>query len=156
MAFRDELQKRIERKRSEIAALEKQLRDATIYAQALEDTLKLLPRDGRAISEATHMRTGSSVAKAKEALQKAGHPLHIVDLLKAIGRPDTRSNRIGLSGSIAAYVRKGDSFTRPAPNTFGLTQFAPIGPNAPMPPSNFGIDEDADQIPFEDEEDIPA
>jgi hypothetical protein len=140
MALRDELQKRIERKRSEMVALERQIGEARVYIQALEDTLKLVPRDGDEVVDAAKMlRTGSGVAKAKDALRRIGHPLHIVDLLKAMGRGDTRPNRIGLSGSIAAYVRKGEIFTRPAPNTYGLVEFASNGKKSPPP--NFGIDE---------------
>jgi hypothetical protein len=43
-------------------------------------------------------------------------------------------NRSALSGSIAAYVRKGEIFTRPAPNTFGLLELG----NSVELPLNFG------------------
>ncbi len=146
MVLRDELQKRIERKRSEMATLERQLGEARVYIQALEDTLKLVPKDGDETLDATKMlRTGSGVAKAKDALERVGHPLHIVDLLKVMGRPDTRPNRVGLSGSISAYVRRGEIFTRPAPNTYGLVEFAPNGKKSPPP--DFGIDQEMDDRP---------
>ena len=141
MALRDELQKRIERKRSEMVGFEKQLGEARVYIQALEDTLKLLPRESdEGFDAAKVLRTGSAVAQAKDVLQRAGHPLHVIDLLKAMGRDDTRNNRTGLSGSISAYVRRREIFTRTAPNTYGLVDFFTNGKKSPPP--NFGMDED--------------
>ena len=60
---------------------------------------------------------------AYDALKKAGKPLHVNVLLPAIGRGITRADKSAISGTLAAYVRKGDVFTRPAPNTFGLAEF---------------------------------
>ncbi|MBY0494829.1 MAG: hypothetical protein K2Y23_11495 [Cyanobacteria bacterium] len=62
--------------------------------------------------------------QAYEAIKRAGHALHVNVLLPAIGRPVNRAERSAISGTLAAYVRKGDVFTRPAPNTFGLVEFA--------------------------------
>jgi len=60
--------------------------------------------------------------------------MHITELLEAIGKPGDRMNRSALGGSIAAYVRKGEIFTRPAPNTFGLLELG----NSVELPLNFG------------------
>ncbi len=46
MDIRKELDKKISKKREEIDSLQKDLETAKIYLQALEDTRKLLPRDG--------------------------------------------------------------------------------------------------------------
>src|SRR4051812_13115613 len=125
MGFRQELEKRIEKKRAEINGLSTKLKEAEIYVQALEDTLKLLPRGGgdlidTAASAPSPLREGSTIARAKDAIESAGRPLHISALLKAIGKPDDKDSRAALAGSIGAYVRKGEVFTRPAPNTFGV------------------------------------
>jgi hypothetical protein len=73
-----------------------------------------------------------------------------VDLLKAMGREVNRKNKTGVSGSLAAYVRRGEVFTRPKPNTFGLLELEnPVKSDgfrndvirAEAPPDNFGIDE---------------
>jgi hypothetical protein len=143
MALRDDLQKKIDRKLLEIHDLENQVRQAQSYIQALEDTLKMLPREGANEGQgAQYLRPQSAVAKAHDAIRKAGKPLHITELLAALGKATTRANRAGLSGSLAAYVRKGEIFTRPAPNTYGLADMqvsdgfafeAQLGP-----PSGFG------------------
>ena len=79
------------------------------------------------------------VGKARDAIQKAGHPLYVTDLLAAIGKdPDDKDNKTSLSGSLAAYVRDGKIFTRPEPNTFEL-----IERNGSHPRS---VDSDAAQV----------
>ena len=141
MGLRDDLVKRIERKQQEIMELESRLKENAAYLQALEDTLKLLPREG--INEGNAdavLRQNSGTARAREAILQAGRALHVSELLKAIGRDDTRNSRAGLSGSLAAYVRKGEIFTRPAPNTFGLLELKEPE-NERVPPPGFGRDE---------------
>lgn len=123
MRIREELQKRVEKKQQEISQLEIQLKEAMAYLQALQDTLKLLPREGINQGAATDLlRAGSTVWKARDAIKKAAEPLHINNILKAIGKPIDKRNRLSLSGSIAGYVRKGEIFIRTAPNTFGLME----------------------------------
>ena len=69
------------------------------------------------------LRPGSDLEKARNAILEAGKPLHIKDLVVAIGKEQTKENRTSLSGSIGAYVRREIIFTRPKPNTFGVTEF---------------------------------
>jgi len=159
MALRDDIHKRIEKKRAEITALESQIRSATVYIQALEDTLKMLPREASdaAISSPSGqpgMRTGSKVDKAREAIRKAGKSLYITELVTAIGRPNNAKNRAALAGSLSAYARRGDTFTRPAPNTFGLLESptkATQNGHAPDggPPPNFGKDIHEEVVDFD-------
>jgi hypothetical protein len=145
MGVREELQKRIDRKRVEIADLEMKTREARVYIQALEDTLKILPRDSQddSSNQTLELRSGSRVAKARDVLKKAGAPLHITDILKELGDETTPANRTALSSSIGAYVRRGELFTRPAPNTFGLTEFGTAEARK-GPPPGFGKDEDTE------------
>ena len=139
MNLRKDLERRIQRKRDEIDELQSQISLATSYLQALEDTLKLVPRDGAAKHGGKLLRPGSNIAKAREAIKKAGKPLHVKELLEAIGKPATRNNRSGLSGSIGAYYRRGEFFTRSAPNTYGLIEFGDVGQETEdEPPSGFG------------------
>jgi hypothetical protein len=144
MGFREELQKRVEKKRSEISALAGKLKEAEIYAQALEDTLKLLPKEDGGVSEAPAeipLREGSNIAKAKEAIQKAGKPMHITELLAALGKPADKDARAALAGSLGAYVRRGEIFTRPGPNIFGLVGMKAAATLVDAePPENFGLD----------------
>jgi len=141
MGMREELAKRIERKRAEIAELELQAKQALSYIQALEDTLKMLPRDGANTGEATQiLRPNSAVAKAYEVLKLAGTPLHLTDLLRAINKEPSRANQGALNSSLSTYVRKGEIFTRTAPNTYGLREFVATEA-ASAPPAGFGKDE---------------
>jgi hypothetical protein len=156
MAGRNKIEDRIQKKEQEIQELEMQIREARSYIQALQDVAKLLPRDAEGeTSGDVSLRTGSSVADARSAILKAGKSLHIVDLLKAMGREVNRKNKTGVSGSLAAYVRRGEVFTRPKPNTFGLLELEKRGKSegfrngvvrVEAPPDNFGIDETDETI----------
>jgi septal ring factor EnvC (AmiA/AmiB activator) len=143
MGLRDDLGRRIERKKAEITELETKIALAREYCQALEDTLKMIPKD--ATDAAVVLRAGTSLAKSRDAIRKAGRPLHLTELLTAIGKGSSRNERAGLSGTLAAYVRRGEIFTRPAPNTFGLvdlkTEDAELGvdpDDESVPPPGFG------------------
>lgn len=123
MRIRKEFEKRIEKKQDEIASLEKQIGEARSYLQALQDSLKILPRDQVGIaSAADSLRPGSDMEKAREIIRKNGKPMYITDLLKALDKEDTKGNRLSLSGSLSAYVRKGKIFSRTGPNTFGIIE----------------------------------
>ena len=122
MAGRDTLQRLIDRKREEIAELEIQLREALVYVQALQDAMKALPRENGSLSEQKTLRPGTDLARAREAILAFGRPLHVSEILKAINKPNDKKNRLSLSGSLAGYVRSGQIFTRPEPNTFGLVE----------------------------------
>lgn len=145
MSAREKLEQRIEEKEVEIEAYETKAREARIYIQALQEALRLLPKDVLEGNLDATLRSGTNIDKARETLRAKGEPMHVADLLKALGKPDDNVNRAALSGSISAYVRKGQIFTRPAPNTFGLMEFVP-GPTRPKgPPPNFGSDEQIDK-----------
>jgi hypothetical protein len=140
MSFKGELEKKIEKKREEIAALERSLVVAQSYLQALQDTLKLIPKEPGDHS-AQQLREGSDMAKARDLICEAGRPLHISELLKGLKKEETKEARLSLSGSLSGYVRQGRVFTRPSPNTFGIIgQTVPKeGPGpAAEPPESFG------------------
>jgi hypothetical protein len=133
MGLREQIQREIDSKETELGNLENQLREGRAYIQGLQKTLRLIGReqqDAFQIGEQTKvtiLRHGSLLSQAREAILKAGRPLHITNILKAIGKPDDKQSRISLSGSLAAYVRKGEIFTRPEPNTFGLIEMGKSG-----------------------------
>lgn len=134
MALRDELVRRISRKLQEVAALEQQqsalaqqIGIAKAYAQAMEEALRMAERDAVApITTGKSLRRGSGPGKAQKALRQAGQPLHITRLLVEMGLPVNRKTRSTLSSALATYARKGEVFTRTAPNTFGLIEFGPV------------------------------
>ena len=133
MGARENLQKLADRKAQEILDLERQIDMAKAYLQAIQDSIKALPRDtpAQATSEdrAGDLRAGSVLARTKEAIQKHGQPMHVTEILRALGLEDTKKVRVSLIGSLGNYVRKGAVFTRPAPNTFGLVGMAIAAPN---------------------------
>jgi hypothetical protein len=156
MMSRRKIEEKIIKKQQEIQELDLQMREAKAYIQALQDVAKMLPKDGDGLREtsdvspvsADSMRQGSYVSDAREAILAAGKPLHVVQILKASGRPNDRKNRIGMAGSLSAYVRRNEIFTRPKPNTFGLTETGGGKGDSPRPapsatagpPDDFGID----------------
>jgi hypothetical protein len=121
MNIREQFQRLVDRKQQEIRDLELELEKAKTYLQALQDSMKLLPRDANGTSEAS-LRPDTALAKTRDVLRKNGKPMHINDLLKALGSPADSKHKLSLGGSLANYVRKGQIFTRPAPNTFGLLE----------------------------------
>jgi hypothetical protein len=138
MSERRKIEDRIRKKETEIQELEEKIHETRIYIQALQDVLKVFPKALSATaSPSSELRHGSSVAKAREAILRQGVPLHINQLLQGIGKDVTRDSRISLAGSLAAYVRKGEIFTRPAPNTFGLIELGHVE-RSEHPPEEFG------------------
>lgn len=157
MAENQVIQDRIRRKQAEVSALEEKLKAAKVYLTALQDILKDLNKAAGAESgpdREAKLKPGSSVAQAREIILKQGEPVHVDDILDEMGKARSASNRASLVGSIAAYVRKEEIFTRTAPNTFGLLELGHTD-EAPEeddePPAGFGrapvhafeIDDDA-------------
>ena len=123
MGLREQLQRKIEKKQEEIGQMHFQISQQEAYLQALQDVLSSIPKDDGAPRDIT-LRHGTAVAKARDAILAAGKPLHVSEILKAIGKEDTKDGRISLGGSLSAYVRRREVFTRPEPNTFGLIEMA--------------------------------
>jgi hypothetical protein len=142
MGERDKIHDKLRKKEQEIQSLEEKLRAAKIYVQALRDVLRILNEDEAPIPQSSDsvLRPGSSVAQARELILQKGVPVHINDLIVGLGKEVTRESRASLTGSIAAYVRRGEVFTRPAPNTFGLVELGhtTIPEEVQEPPPGFG------------------
>jgi hypothetical protein len=141
------IENKIRKKEAEIRNLEAKLQAARIYVQALSDVRREL--DGENESD---LKAGSMVAMARDAIRKAGSPLHVDDILKAIGK--TADSKSSLTGSLAAYVRRGEVFTRPAPNTYGLVDLDDSDEALPTsPPKGFGGQPESFDTDLED--DVP-
>jgi hypothetical protein len=125
MGARQKIENLIEKKRQEIADFQAQINKNEMYIQGLLDSLRFLPKEeGSSETKAEpQLRVGSDVYRAREFLKQAGQPKQIMDILRGIGKEATKTNRISLGGTISWWVRKGQIFTRPKPNTFGLTEF---------------------------------
>jgi hypothetical protein len=132
MFTRKELEKRISKRAEEVAALElaaihadKELASGRAYLQALNDMLKLCPSDRSSEDRSSDsLREGSVMAKARDAIRAAGRPLHIAEIMKAVGGETSTRARTSLAGSLSSYARKPKIFTRPAANTFGLIELS--------------------------------
>ena len=135
MNIAKDLDRKIEKKKQDIALLEKEIGESRAYLQALEDMRKMLPKEPH-LNAGFELRPGSVLAEVEEQLRLAGKPLHIDELLKRVGKGADK--KVSLAGSLATYVREAKIFTRPAPNTFGLLEFDRENGE---PPANFGVTE---------------
>ena len=140
MDLRQRFEDRIRKKEQEIQSLESQLGEAKAYIQAMQDALKLLPREnGKEGTSEGLLKPGSAVYKSMQLLKNSGRPMHIVEILQGIGEQNTKKLRLSLGGSLARYVRNKQVFTRTRPNTFGLMS---MQDTSEEPPDDFGISDE--------------
>jgi hypothetical protein len=122
MGMRERIEDRIKKKREELVELEVRVRETKSYIQALEDMAKALPREDASVSD-TELRHGSMLALTRDLLKKQGHALHVMDILRGIGKEPTKGNRASLSGSINGHIKKGGQvFKKTGPNVFALVE----------------------------------
>jgi hypothetical protein len=140
MGLRGNFQKLIDKKQQEIRNLEIQLREASAYIQALQDSMKLLPRDAETGTETEHdLREGSTLAKTRDLLRHSGTSMPIAEILKLLGKPLDKKHRISLAGTLSSYARKGRVFNKTGPNTFGLIEFGAVAESSDEElPADFG------------------
>lgn len=158
MSERKKIEDKLRRKEQEITTLEDKIKDAKVYVKALRDVLKMLATTEKAPEEEQpQLKAGSAVAQARDAILLNNQPLHIDEILSALGKENTRESKSSLTSSLAAYVRREELFTRPAPNTFGLVELGhkTVESVVNEPPSGFGAHPEAtptasddDEIPF--------
>jgi hypothetical protein len=136
------IEDQLRRKEAEIVSLEEKLKAAKIYAKALRDVLKIVGKEEPEESGETKLRKGSLVDQAREVILERGEPVHLDDLLKAMGRDVTRDAKASLNSSLAAYVRNGEIFVRTAPATYGLIELSHTEEeeDEELPPAGFGQD----------------
>jgi hypothetical protein len=137
MSSRNAIEKMIDKAEEEKASLLKQIELKDAYIQGLKDTVRHFPKSSEKPNGKTTLRAGSDIAKAREIILKEGKPMHIVELVKRLGKEVTKQNRASLSSYIGSFVRNGEYFTRPAPNTFGVVEFEE-NQGAGEPPPDFG------------------
>ena len=141
MGARSQVEKKILAKQQEIAELEMQIQAGNAYIQAMQEVLRLLPKDEgeNGSFEGLQLRHGSAMAQTKDLLLKTGRPMHIVEIIKGIGRENTKSQRVSISGSLRTYARKNQIFTQEGGNTFGLVDWKLTGTVRESPPPGFGL-----------------
>jgi hypothetical protein len=154
MGARSQVEKKIQAKQQEIADFGTQIEKAEAYIQAMQEVLRFLPREeGDTASGEQLPRHGSAMAKTRELLLQTGKPMHITEILKGIGKENTKSHRLSVSGSLRSYARKGQVFTQEGGNIFGLVEFPTANGNGQpareAPPKGFGLPpEEDDDIDF--------
>jgi hypothetical protein len=122
MGARESLQKLADKKDCEINSLKLQLAQAEAYSQAIQDSIKVLPKEPLNAGAEPELRQGTLLAQARDILRTEGKPLHVNEILKRMGKEVDKGNRISLSGSLAAYVRKRTIFKKTGPNIFALME----------------------------------
>ena len=140
MNEKTKIEDRLRRKEQEILTLEQKIKDAKVYVKALKDVIKLLgDEDYESVGE-SKLKSGSAVAQAKQVIIDRDMPVHIDDILRAMGKEITRDVKSSLTSSLAAYVRRKEIFIRTAPNTFGLLELGHKEAEAVSeePPEGFG------------------
>jgi hypothetical protein len=138
MEDRKRIEERLRKKQHEVEALEEKLNSARIYVQALQEILNLLANDDGDGTPSV-LRAGSAVAQARQIILDRGKPVHVTAILEAMGKTASRETRASLTSALAAYVRRHEMFTRPAPNTFGLVELGHTTiDGVSEPPAGFG------------------
>jgi hypothetical protein len=135
MGLASDIRKKMDRKEKELAELrirrgqiqgslretDTQIREVNAAIAAYAEVLRMAPDDPD--DDKSEPRAGSMVALAREALRKQGEAMHIGKLLEVMGKQTSHEQKVSLSSSLAAYVRKGQIFTKPQANTFGLREW---------------------------------
>jgi len=149
------LQGQIRRKKKEIQQLESErneldtkIRDGNTYLSALEDTLNLYPKEEVDENPAQSLRAGKSVAKIYEILKQSGSPMHITDILVAMGKETDKRSQQATGSQLNNYVRKDRIFSRPLGNTFGLKEW---GNTDGTPPLSATVDSVQAGLPLAEE-----
>jgi hypothetical protein len=65
----------------------------------------------------------SSVGLTVEVLRQAGKPLHIDQIIEALGGRGHKAKKTTLVGNLSRYVKRKQVFFRAAPSVFGLVEF---------------------------------
>ncbi len=143
MTIREDIQKRIEKKQAELTeafqVFERSVAAGEAYIQALQDTLKALPRDIADVRPEKILRAGGIMAKVRQTILSNGNPMPLDQILTTLGKDTDKKTRASVGGAIGNYARKGEVFVRTGPNTFGLIELGHLSNgHDDQPPPGFG------------------
>jgi hypothetical protein len=109
----------------QVAEIEASIAEARILMSAWEEIVDDLPKALGAEQDATRkIRPNSNIDQVLKLLRKERRAMHIIEILTLMGLDPNKKNRSSITGTIGPYVRSGQVFTRPAPNTFGLLEWS--------------------------------
>ena len=124
------LQGQVNRKNKEIQQLEldrqeldMKIREAYAHIAGIKEAMKHLPNAEIEENPALSLRKGKSIAKIYDILKQGGSPMHIKDILAAMGKETDKKSQQATGSQLNNYVRTGRIFTRDLPNTFGLKEW---------------------------------
>ena len=107
----------------EIESLEQENAIDEAYVQAMGVAIDAVSKSESKPSVRPAIKSGSRPDMARKALASHKKPMHIGDLLGAMGVDDTEDNRTNVSRALSSHVTQGRVFTRPASYTFGLLEW---------------------------------
>lgn len=125
LSLRDKLETLIKKKEIEIGEYEGKIKEAKSYIQALQDSIRLLPKydnEGNGTRE-VRIKPGSNPDKVHELLKTKGHPLHIKEIVEGIGLEYNRISRSTIRSALSPYVKNGQLFKLVSPGTIGLIEW---------------------------------
>ena len=124
------MQGQISRKEKEIQQLELdrqeldvKILNAHAYITGVKDSMRHLPKDEVDKDSASSLRKGKSIAKIYDILKHSGSPMHITDILTALGKDTDTKSQQATGSQLNNYVRDDRIFMRPLANTFGLKEW---------------------------------
>lgn len=133
LTMRKDIEKRLKKKVTEkkeiavrIAGLNAENLAVDAVIAELESILRMMPKDMDSDDDSKDLRDGTEVYLAREVLQTEQKPLHVSVLVEKMGFESTAKRKHSIASQLASYVRRGEVFTRPAPNTFGLFDYGPV------------------------------
>jgi hypothetical protein len=127
---KSEAEKRIEKKRSELAELELELKGvetkvaaARAYLAGMEDFLELHSKDNGSSETIKRNELKGLLRDIQIILEKAGKPIRIEQILVGLGREKTDAQIKNVCSQLDREVRAKEFFTRPFKRTYGLIEF---------------------------------
>ncbi len=132
------LQNQLKRKTKEIQRLEcdrreldMQIREGRAVISALGEAMKHFPKEDSDRDPSRSLRAGKSVARIHDILKNNEKPMHIKEILEAMGKSSDKKSQQSTGSQLNSYVREDRIFTRPHPNTFGLKEWGASTNNSP-------------------------
>lgn len=110
----------IKREQTDVTERNKELVTLRERVTAFEEALRWFPKNG----EDGNLREGTQMADIRDIIRKAGKPLTLTEILKALNLEGDDKKKNSIRGSLAGYAREGRVFTKEQePDTFGLLEF---------------------------------
>jgi hypothetical protein len=116
----------LEQKRTELVKLQAQIEllEQLVVEKAppvQESPAPSVPKETKPVAARKRPRSKLSVPDAVEAvLTKEGKPLHAKDLVEKMRAMGVETSTARVATALQRFVKAGERFERPAPNTYGL------------------------------------